>query len=128
MGQGLPPEFEDRVHNRPQPPAYTPIENRWWAGIQARRKQLQGYLGRRAARHKRPDALRDLILRALETLGPDAPAKNVLHEVQKIDNGEVIQEVTADSAILWKNPVTGSEKTTPYASFQNRLSLLRKQA
>jgi len=139
LGQGLPPEMEDRVRNQPPRPfttqeqfqQYTEMENSWWQRVSAKRKQLQGYFARKAARHKRPDALRNLILLALTILGPDAPAKAVLDKVQEIDSGrnedeKVIQEVTDDLTIYWRNPKTGHlKKPTTFATFQNRVSKLR---
>lgn len=127
MGRGLPPEFEDRVRDRPQPPPHTPIENRWWKGVLAKRGQLKRYFPRWAARFPRSDALKDLMLSALDALGHDASTKAVLDKMQEIDASNVIQEVTDDFTILWRNPKTGREKTTSFASFQNRVSAIRKK-
>lgn len=124
------PETEDMLRKRPMPADWT-LEERaasvhWWKILDAGRKQLQRYFSQKAARSPRADAFKDLILRALEALGQDASARDVLKRVQEIDGGKAIQEVTDDLTILWRNPSTGTEKTTTFATFQNRLSKLRQ--
>lgn len=134
LGQGLPPEMEDRVYNQPTPPAgtqeqsqqYMEMKESWWQRVNAKRHQLQRYFTSYAARGPRTDALKNLMLQTLEVLGRDASAKAVLEKMQQIDGGKVIQEVTEDGAILWRNPQTRHEKKTRWPIFQNRLSHLRK--
>lgn len=135
LGQGLPPEFEDMMRNRPQQPLFrTPEErdrqlgkeNRWWKGVLAKRKQLQRYFSQRAARRPRPDVLRDLILRALDMLGQDASSKAILEKIRQLDQGNAI-DINEDTLLIeWQNPKTGRVNATSFASFQNRVSILRK--
>ena len=73
----------------------------------------------------RRDALARLIDDALAALPPRATAKQVLAKCEKIDGGNVIQEIDRDDpdnpAIRWRAR-GGREKDTSFKAFQNRLT------
>jgi len=138
------PETEDMLRKRPMPEHWTPEERtasvNWWKTLDAKRKQLQGYFARQAARHSRQKVFKNLILRAMSTLGEqellEAKRKKKLGEtvfkkVLEIDSGNIIQEIEKDESghpkrIYWRNPDTGAEDDIGFPRFLNIVSELRQ--
>ncbi|MFZ5654095.1 MAG: hypothetical protein ACOY42_06820 [Pseudomonadota bacterium] len=74
---------------------------------------------------QRLDALGELIMDALGSLGRKASARAVLDFLKKNGDG-VIDDIDGDGDIFWRRP-NGKEETTSFATLNNRISAYRKK-